>query len=447
MNIYFHIDEFNRDAIVASALKKRLVDTDHRIIYGNRLSNRVLKYFHRAFDIIVLPRPHFLYDNWGDDWLEWNCKFVMLSTENLGIICKDHRVMARTLLEKDYFEGDKKYTHRIDAFCVWGKKQRNAICEYAPELIHKFHVVGHPRHDSSCFVSLKENSQKNKIVIGITPRAVGLNDYFGRSALDSFSTMLDSHFQYEYQNLKTGEEYKSTRVAAYPAENTAVQAIDVGLILEIVKEIECNSLEVEIQIRPHPKENLNVWQNLLSKGGLKAKLVSSREPITHWLNSIDYLVGPPSTTFYDAIMRGTTPISIEAIDKRRKLFISDLWEDNNRLMPYIYKPSSIPELVAYIKKRKKLIFDDSIAKVLKEEANFPDCESSLKKFCDVLVSFTIPNRFGVTKHINLLGFFLARIFFNNLWLLRSLLINRRPNSTMFVVNRKASSLIDKMTQP
>ena len=71
----------------------------------NRVSNRLLKYFHSSFDVIVVPRPHVLYDNWGEDWLSWNLRFVTLSTESLGIICKDHHVMASTLLEKEYFEG------------------------------------------------------------------------------------------------------------------------------------------------------------------------------------------------------------------------------------------------------------------------------------------------------------------------------------------------------
>ena len=41
------------------------------LVYGNR-GNRLLKYFHSSFDVIVVPRPHVLYDNWGEDWLSWN---------------------------------------------------------------------------------------------------------------------------------------------------------------------------------------------------------------------------------------------------------------------------------------------------------------------------------------------------------------------------------------
>jgi len=132
MNIYFMIDELNRDAVVASALKKIFLKKGHNLVYGNRSSNRLLKYFHEAFDVIIFPRPHIIYDNWGDDWLTWSAKFVTLSTESLGIICKDHQVMAKTLLDREYFEGKRQYVDRIDAFCFWGEKQLQAVTDCAP---------------------------------------------------------------------------------------------------------------------------------------------------------------------------------------------------------------------------------------------------------------------------------------------------------------------------
>ena len=130
MNIYFHIDELHRDAVVASALKKKFAQKGHNLIYGNRATYPLLKYFHSAFDVIILPRPHLIYDNWGDEWMSWNARFVTLSTESLGIICKDHEVMAKTLLDREYFEGKRQYVERIDAFCLWGTKQLQAVKDH-----------------------------------------------------------------------------------------------------------------------------------------------------------------------------------------------------------------------------------------------------------------------------------------------------------------------------
>ena len=46
MVIFFHIDELNRDSIVASALRVKFANNGDTLIYGNRLVARLLKIFH-----------------------------------------------------------------------------------------------------------------------------------------------------------------------------------------------------------------------------------------------------------------------------------------------------------------------------------------------------------------------------------------------------------------
>ena len=170
MIIYFHIDELNRDAITASILKKKLKKRGHYLIYGNRITMRLLDYFHNFIDVIIMPRPHFLYDNFKDRWLLWDSKFITISTESLGIITTEKELMSKTLLEREYFEDNKKYVNRIDAFCVWGKRQLAAIEEFAVEVRNKFYFVGHPRYDNECLKNSHFNSKKKKdgkIKIGI----------------------------------------------------------------------------------------------------------------------------------------------------------------------------------------------------------------------------------------------------------------------------------------
>jgi len=60
MNVYFYIDELNRDAITASKLKKRLENKGHKIVYGSRTTIKFLKYFHYLFDVIIITRPGLL---------------------------------------------------------------------------------------------------------------------------------------------------------------------------------------------------------------------------------------------------------------------------------------------------------------------------------------------------------------------------------------------------
>ena len=439
MNIYFHIDELNRDAIIASVLEKKFTQKGHNFIFGNRTSNPLLNLFHDAFDIIVMPRPHFLYDNWGSDCLSWNSKFVMLSAENLGIICKDHHVMARTILEDTYFNNDQRFTDKIDAFCLWGEKQLQAIKDYAYTLQEKCHVIGHPRHDISCKnFSLTKYTKKK---IGFITRANSINDYFGRSLLESFQTLFDDHFQYEYINKITGEKLISKRPGARPVENAVVQCIDVENSLNIIKIFEKKGYEVTI--RCHPKEDLLEWKKLFDKCSIKAEIADNNLPITEWLKSVRIIIGPPSTAFYDAVMSGVEPISISNLDERRKKCIGELWEDNNRLMDHIYKPQNIEELVNYVESKSSFNISSEIKDILKSEANYPECKHSLRVFVSVCENLTLIKS---KRRVSLILFYLARWFYTKAWTFKNLIIKRKETSASFAMSNKTILYIRNFTK-
>jgi surface carbohydrate biosynthesis protein len=443
MNIYFHIDELNRDAVVASALKKKFAQKGHQLIYGNRVSNRLLKYFHSAFDIIIIPRPHFLYDSWGENWMSWKTRFIMLSTESLGIICKDHHVMAKTLLEKDYFEGKRKYIDRIDAFCFWGMKQLQAVKEYAPEVLKKCNVVGHPRHDQLCVGGLniknKNNLPRSK-KIGIILRAGGLNDYFNRSPLDAYTILFDPHFQYEYRNEKTGEYLVSKGPKTKPGDALAVYAIDVQNILKIINSLIKSGYQVSV--RAHPKENRNIWRDLLVRCSFNPEIPENKLPFTKWLQGLDYIIGLPSTSFYDAAMLGVIPVSTCSLDPRRSQFIGELWEDNNRLMEHIYKPKTIDALLNYIKEENHNVMSPEVKSILKEEADFPECRESLDKVVEVCDRCANNKK---AKKIFLYLFYIVRPVYFWAWKLRQKLSGRKQNSASFTLSRKTSCFIDSLT--
>lgn len=443
MNIYFHIDELNRDAIVASSLKKKFKKKGHKLIYGNRASSRLLNYFHGAFDIIIMPRPHFLNDIWGKRWMSWSTKVIILSSESLGIICKDHHVMARTLLEKDFFEGNKQIVNKIALFCYWGPKQLQAIKDYAPEITEKCHVVGHPRHDQHCInkplrISKQDKKQKNNI--GIITRAVALNDYYDRSPLDSFFTLFDPHFQYEYFNRETGSYLVSKRPQTKPGDTVAVQAIDVQTTLKIIERLKNDNFNISLRL--HPKEKVDVWRTLLEKCNLDVQISESKLPITSWLQGQDYVIGPPSTSFYDAVMLNITPISICNLDKRRKGFIGELYEENNQLMEYVYKPESIESLVKYINDEVQNTKHPQILAILGEEADFPECSNSLEKVVSLCCKLEIYKK---ERKNWLLLFNVARFLLNNLLRIKMFKSGQKQSSAVFLVNNRISKFIDNQT--
>lgn len=442
MIVYFHIDELNRDAVVASALKRRMADRGHKLVYGTRILARLVPFFHRAFDVIVMPRPHVFYDNWKTDWIEWDCRFITLSTENLGIICKDLRVMAKTLLENTYFEGRRDYVERIDAFCVWGHRQKQAIIQHAPEVAHKFNVVGHPRHDALC-VGRRPADRQSGVPnrrVGVVTRAVALNDYFGRTALDALSVMLDPHFKYEIVDKVTGEGLKSTRVAAMPAENLMAQVLDAKTAILAMAALQAEGIELSLRI--HPKERIEVWQRVLEACGINAEISPPQLPITEWLKTLDWVIGPPSTSFYDALMIGVTPIDISTMDARRPALAGELWEDNNRMMPHLPRAASNSEL-KHLLGSVACLDQSAVMSILKDEADYPECSNSLEKFVDVCQSVaprTEANQFA------LLGFRIAQTIFEAMWKVRNLVIKRKQNSAAFTIGGRVTTFIDNLTK-
>ncbi len=443
MNIYFHIDELKRDSIVASALKKKFKAKGHNLIYGNRITGPVLKFFHNAFDVIVFPRPHFIPDMLGDSSLDWDQEIIMLSSESLGIICKDYEVMARTLLEDNYFNNDPKYIDKIAAFCLWGNRQKKALDIHAPNVSKKSYVIGHPRHDLS---SLKTSSKRNDSMknIGFITRANGLNDYYGRMAVEAFEVLFDDHFQYEYINEKTGKALKSKRNVAEPRNNLIVQSYDTENLLKIMKNL--NDKDCKLHARCHPKENLEVWKYLFEKCSIDIEISDSLIPITHWLEGIDVLIGPPSTTFYDAIIENTRCISITNLDKNRQKYIGELWEENNELMKDIPAPTTIEEIISSALSNEELELNTSIKETLMNEALYPDCRESLDKFVDICLKFENQNKIKLHRKLLLSIYKIASIFYQKLWMIKNFLIQRKENSSMYSLSRVTKKYIDGLTK-
>jgi len=436
MNIYFFIDELHRDSITASKLKARLNERKHHIYYGSRTTINFLKYFHSFFDVIIIPRISFLMQHFGDSWLIWKQKIVTLSTESIGIIAEDSHLCAKTILEKEYFEGKKKYANRIDLFALWGFDQLKAVKKYAPELKKKFFVIGHPRYDSFNLENYKKTNKKK--VIGIITRAPSINDYYDRSIIDFFSLNLDGK-KYEYFNKKKkrGLIYKRNSLL----QSIILESIDIQNTIKIIQML--HKKNFEIIIRQHPKEKDGQWKKILTKISNYIQIHDKKLPIHDFLGKIDYLIGPPSTSFYEAFMFKVEPISICGLDKKRKLFAAELAEDNNRLMTEIFKPKFIREIFYHIKKKKNLKINYKVKNILKNELNYPSCINSLETL--VLKIELLANNYKKKFYFSFIYRFYCEIYFL-LWNLRNYFVNRKIHSAYFPLNFRTINFIESINR-
>jgi surface carbohydrate biosynthesis protein len=407
INIYFHIDEVSRDSVVASALTQIAKKKKWRIIYGNRNLGFLMAKFERFFDVIILPKPTFLTSFFHPSKIEnLRSNYVILYTEQIGIMTSPNfpKLALRQMLDKEFMSGDSKYVNKIAAFCFWSNQAKKIVLDNFPELSQKCYVVGHPRHDSNAnpvFIkplSLRENN------IGIVTRFVSLNDYFGRNSLESIlenRIFIKKGEIIEYSNPRNGDIFASRIRGVNPKNDISIESIDFENMILIIEAL--TELGLKISIKKHPKEDLEIYKKVLAQLGTNVSLAPSNIPFAFWIQNQNYVIGPPSTSFYDALMLGVLPISTSEINPHRKSLITDMYEDFNPLMKHVVKPKSINELIDFVKKNDPKVYSDfalnsKVIKILESEVNYPNHINSLSEFCEVIQKILKHRKVSLAKN-------------------------------------------------
>lgn len=335
MLVYFHIDELARDAVVAAALRKDLKQVGGRLVYGNRFTtDYILRYFN-VFDAIILPSlRHFLVA--FPDAKNLPSNVFILQTEAIGQATGTLR-----RLNGKYFGDDaeqcKPWHEAVKGFLLWGHAHLNPFREFYPSYLSKCRVVGHPRLSSSCQKPIKR-VKSDKPVVGFVSRFNILSPFDSRTPFESVcSTMkfgkgIFPHF--ENSPDKDVEDMFYTEV------------IDFRVMLEIMMTLDPN--KYELAVRPHPRENRMGWMRLAKKLNLNIKISSWDEPFGHWLQGLDFIVTPPSTSLYDAFYHGKTPIVTSEIVPARANHILTESDDNNQILQGVCRPKSVQEVISLI---------------------------------------------------------------------------------------------------
>lgn len=407
INIYFHIDELSRDSIVASALTRIAKKRNWRIVYGSRNSGFLMAKFERFFDVIILPKPTFFTSFFHPSKIEGlRSNYIILYTEQIGIMTASHipKLALRQMLDKEFMSGDTKYVEKVAAFCFWSTQAKNIVIDRFPVLGQKCYVVGHPRHDINANpifikpINLRPNN------IGIVTRSIVLNDYFGRNSLDSIMDnrkYIEKGEIIEYSNPNNGETFASRIRGVNPKNDIAIEAIDFENMILIIEAL--TKLGLNISIKKHPKEDAKIYEKIVAQLGRNVSLAPSNIPFAFWIQNQNYLIGPPSTTFYDALMLGILPISTSEINPVRKSLITDMYEDFNPVMEHVLKPRSINELVDFVQKNDPKAYQDlalkpEVIKILESEVNYPNHINSLSEFCEVIENTLTHRKKSLTKY-------------------------------------------------
>lgn len=397
MLIYFHIDELNRDAVVASALKKICQDNDWVLIYGNRRLQKLLSKIEFLFDFIILPKPHFISVYFTEKQIRsMQKKIIILYTENIGIIADPRypKVLLSGALNSEYMSGIEHYVEKVAAFCFWGSQVKDTVVKFYPQLKSVCHVIGHPRHAA---ISLRRNANimnEQDFSVGLITRFHILNDYDNRSPAEFIKKITDAGQIFEYKNEYKNESLLFERKGSDGPGDLFNEAIDFQMTLRIIKFLTKRGIKVSLKI--HPRENPKLYKSYMNESSGLVHIEDEFTPFTHWAINQKFVVGPASTSFYDCLLLNVVPISTGCLEPDRMLRTKPVYEEFNNLMKFVYSPKNLDDLVEFILLNSTFtnsnsIINSEIRSVLKAETNYPNQGDSLMKLSKILETSAADN--------------------------------------------------------
>jgi len=369
-SIYFHIDEVARDAVVAANLRKILHPRGVEVVYGNRAHSELFGLFDNfsAFDLYLFPNVD-LFQTTCPNPDRLSAAVIILPTETVGGMTRNVDRLAAKYFGS-FPDECWPWINKVAAFCVWGPSHTKAFEAKGPHLLPKCHIVGHPRFDRRCQSEPKVAANTEKIRIGIISRFAGINAFDRRSILQVV---------YDARNVK-GRELPSYRLSPNLniEDRIYTESIDLRHLFDFIDRLDPQVYDVIV--RTHPREDRTRWQTLIAQNRLPLQLAPWDQPFIHWVNTVDYVVGPVSTSFYDCITVGKMPICTIDIAPHRKDHALVGGDDDNPILNYVARPGSIEELLKRVAGKPeagRLNRPEGLIHILRQEANYPDCSNSL----------------------------------------------------------------------
>ena len=420
MRIYYHIDELSRDAVVASALKFRASKRSWDVFFGNRSISADLAQA-PFFDVIILPSLE-MYKTYFPDSRRLPDHVFILPTEAVGQATKNlRRINAKYFGDNDL--ASRPWHQSVAGFLLWGFRHTKIFETYHSEYLSKVRVVGHPRFSQDCLPPRRSNPDKSVVTVGLVSKFGQLNPH---NSTSNMSLVLNG-MRDEADLQPTYENSPSIDIE----DLLYTEAIDLRIYLTLMQRLaSCSS--VRFSIKPYPRENVYGWNTFLRKHNINATVCDWKTPFSAWLSTVDVIVSPPSTSFYDMIIQGRIPICTDRVYHKRAKHILTESDDNNQILEYVPRPDSIEELLSYIDGSKQPLLKDGYQNVLEEQTGASLATSSTENILNAIQTL-MPSkqRCAGRRNIRYKVFATKHLLIANIKMLRDILSGRREQSSSF----------------
>lgn len=368
-SVYFHIDEVARDSVVAANLRKILAAQGVELVYGNRFVSYILRR-HCPFDAVVMPTMTMVEEYFPDPAAPIP-PVIVLPTEGVGGILNNPERAPHRFVGSRYVAGDRRWLDRVFACCVWGQSQRDVALGFDPDYASRCHVIGHPRLDRRCIATPQTAARPDdgRVRIGLISRFGVLNPFDSRSILATVRTNRKAEFYHLQQPGSTHDV----------EDMIYTQTVDLRLFFDFIDRIDPARHDVTLRI--HPRENRLPWEQMIAAQKLPVTLAPWDQPFLHWVDAMDWIVSPPSTSFYDCFAAGKPVLCTRNIAPERARHVIINSDDTSRINDFALHPDSMDALMATVAQRPAgpTVPDAEVMALLEKEADYPACRDSLDR--------------------------------------------------------------------
>ena len=429
--IYFHLDEYGRDSIVASALRRYGKEINCNIQFGNKRTAFITNKLNK-FDALIFPSIYH-YRFYFPDKNNLPENVFILPTEAVGTSTGIVRKMQNKYFGPDYNEFSEWHSS-INSYLLWGEDHLLGIKGINSKYAEKSFVVGHPRLSKFCIPPQKNNtfikndkgSSKAKVNVGLISRFGVLNPFDNRSNLET----LFKGMRFRFPNLA---KFENSPEQIDIEDNFYTELIDMKIFLILM--LSLDPKKYQFNIRPYPRENYLIWEDFAKKNNISCKVSKWYHPFSYWISQVDIVIGPPSTSFYDLLYQDISPICIDKIISKRKDHLFAESDDNNRILEFICRPKSIDELIYIIKENKSYSAKKGFEEIIKSQTAPTNNGDPIENVLHVIRERSFINEKKLNRRLSYRLHFLFVILWNYISRLKNPFI-KDQGSTAFLTLRK-----------
>lgn len=294
MNLYIPVEVKNRELHAKVYLAKHAAEHGFNVILGRKNDLNEL--------IVRMPPGAYLGLGAFENFRHYFAKlkrlgFTVVVNEEEGLVTYadrmyvDMRVSGATL-------------QQIDALFTWGAENQQVLANAFPEHEKKFMVTGNPRFDL-----LKP---KNRQVYAAEMQDI--ESKYGRFVLVCTSFSSINHFDKNLDYVKSLIDKRTLRSKESIENFTRYREVKqktFTAFLDAIPELAAIDPEINVVIRPHPSENMDIYREFATK--FPNVRVDARFSVHPWIIKAEALVHHYCTTSIEALAAGTPRFALRPL--------------------------------------------------------------------------------------------------------------------------------------